>query len=43
MGLGIVLVCDPAEADDVLTLTPDATVVGEIAAAEDGNDGVIIS
>ncbi|MAF51600.1 MAG: phosphoribosylformylglycinamidine cyclo-ligase [Chloroflexi bacterium] len=43
MGLGIVLVCDPAEADDVLTLTPDATVVGEIAAAGDGNDGVIIS
>jgi phosphoribosylformylglycinamidine cyclo-ligase len=30
MGLGLVLVCDPARADEVMSLLPEARVVGEV-------------
>ncbi|MDA0768609.1 MAG: phosphoribosylformylglycinamidine cyclo-ligase [SAR202 cluster bacterium Casp-Chloro-G4] len=35
MGLGMVLACDPAVADDVVRQVPDAMVVGEVFASTD--------
>ncbi|HJO83190.1 MAG TPA: phosphoribosylformylglycinamidine cyclo-ligase [SAR202 cluster bacterium] len=42
MGLGMVLVCDPSEADRVLELTPDAMVVGEVVEAGAGGEAVVL-
>ena len=41
MGLGLVLVCDPSEADQVTSLAPNALIVGEIVSAE-GDQRVIL-
>jgi len=35
MGLGMVLICEPSVADDVVRQVPDARVVGEVFASND--------
>ena len=36
MGLGMVMACDPPNVDEVLTLVPEAMVVGEVVRSADG-------
>ena len=41
MGLGMVLICDPAQAAAVEALVPEATVVGQVVVAEGGRRVVL--